>query len=163
VTSKTSRKAALAAHVRPVWDAPTEVKGSPMKRRNLAGAFVAGAVAVLVAAPPVAAAPAPTFPPVDGGASVQTLTPSRPSTPALDDAFLSDLTRAGIRIADVPTVIFGAHDTCAYLAAGHTAMEAVDTGMHNNATMTRADEIAYVDAAISVYCPRYLGLTGTLA
>jgi len=68
-----------------------------MKRRNLAGAFVAGAAAVLVAAPPVAAAPAPTFPPVDGGASVQTLTPSRPSTPALDDAFLSDLTRAGIR------------------------------------------------------------------
>jgi hypothetical protein len=33
----------------------------------------------------------------------------------------------------------------------------------NNATMTRTDEIAYVDAAISVYCPRYLGLTGTLA
>jgi Protein of unknown function (DUF732) len=49
------------------------------------------------------------------------------------------------------------------LAAGHTAIEAVETGMHNNTTMTRADEIAYVDAAISVYCPRYLGLTGTLA
>ena len=121
------------------------------------------AAAVLVAAPPVAAAPAPTPPPVDGGASVQTLEPSRPSTPALDEQFLADLTRAGIRIADVPTVIFGGHDTCAFLAAGHTAVEAVEQGLSNNATMTRADEIAYVDAAISVYCPRYLGLTGTLA
>ena len=125
--------------------------------------LVAVVATVLVASPPVVAAPAPTPPPDDGGASVQTLEPPRPSTPALDDAFLSDLTRAGIRIADVPTVIFGAHDTFAYLAAGHDAIEAVDTGMHNNATMTRADAIAYVDAATSVYCPRYLGLTGTLA
>jgi serine/threonine protein kinase, bacterial len=122
-----------------------------MKRRNLAGAFIAVA-AVLPSAPAGA----------DPG-DVQTLQPSRPSTPVLDEQFLADLTRAGIRIADVPTVVYGAHDTCAYLAAGHTAIEAVETGMHNNTTMTRADEIAYVDAAISVYCPRYLGLTGTLA
>ena len=121
------------------------------------------AAAVVVAAPPVAAAPAPTPLPVDGGASVQTLEPSRPSTPALDDQFLADLARAGIRIADMPTVIFGAHDTCAFIAAGHDAIEAVEQGQRNNATMTRADEIAYVDAAISVYCPRYLGLTGTPA
>jgi hypothetical protein len=39
----------------------------------------------------------------------------------------------------------------------------VEQGQKNNPTMTRADEIAYIDAAISVYCPRYLGLTGTLA
>jgi hypothetical protein len=82
-----------------------------MKRRNPAGAFVAGAAVVLVAAPPVAAAPAPTFPPVDGGASVQTLTPSRPSTPALDDAFLSDLTRAGIRIAASISVTYTARSS----------------------------------------------------
>ena len=125
--------------------------------------LVAVVAAVLIAAPPVAAAPAPTPPPVDGGASVQTLEPSRPSTPARDEQFLADLARAGIRVSDVPTVVYGAHDTCAYLAAGHDAIEAVDTGMHNNATMTRADEIAYVDAAISVYCPRYRPLTGTLA
>src|SRR5580693_1099816 len=55
--------------------------------------LVAVVAAVLVASPPVVAAPAPTPPPDDGGASVQTLEPSRPSTPALDDAFLSDLTR----------------------------------------------------------------------
>jgi hypothetical protein len=42
-------------------------------------------------------------------------------------------------------------------------LDALKMGMANNATMTRTDEIAYVDAAISVYCPRYLGLTGTLA
>jgi serine/threonine-protein kinase len=125
--------------------------------------LVAVVAAVLIAAPPVAAAPGPTPPPVDGAASVQTLEPSRPSTPARDEQFLADLARAGIRVGDVPTVVYGAHDTCAYLAAGHDAIEAVDTGMHNNATMTRADEIAYVDAAISVYCPRYTPLTGTLA
>jgi hypothetical protein len=41
-------------------------------------------------------------------------------------------------------------------------LEALKMGMANNATMTRTDEIAYVDAAIDVYCPRYVRLTGTL-
>jgi Protein of unknown function (DUF732) len=123
-----------------------------MKRRNLAGAFIATAAAVLLAAGPAAADP-----------TVQQLQPSLPSTPQRDDAFLADLARAGMSIADVPTAIAGARDTCAYLASGHTAMQAVEQGLKNNATMTRADEIAYVDAAIDVYCPRYLGLTGTLA
>ena len=50
--------------------------------------LVAVVAAVLIAAPPVGAAPAPTPPPVDGGASVQTLEPSRPSTPARDEQFL---------------------------------------------------------------------------
>jgi len=60
-----------------------------------------------------------------GSGAVQTLTPSRPSTPALDEQFLADLTKAGMRITDVPTAIAGAHDTCAYLAAGGTAEDAV--------------------------------------
>jgi integrase len=76
------------------------------------------AAAVLVAAPPVAAAPAPTPPPVDGGASVQTLEPSRPSTPVLDEQFLGDLARAGIRITDASVAVAGAHDVRAYLVAG---------------------------------------------
>jgi hypothetical protein len=42
-------------------------------------------------------------------------------------------------------------------------LEALKMGMANNATMTRTDEIAYVDAAIDVYCPRYVRLTGTMA
>jgi hypothetical protein len=95
------------------------------------------AAAVLVAAPPVAAPPAPTPPPVDGGASVQTLEPSRPSTPVLDEQFLGDLARAGIRITDASVAVYGAHDTCAYMAAGHDAEKAVEKGMSNNATMTR--------------------------
>src|SRR6202012_2168470 len=33
--------------------------------------------------------------------TVQTLEPSRPSTPALDDQFLADLARAGIGVTDV--------------------------------------------------------------
>ena len=88
--------------------------------------------------------------------------PSRPSTPALDEQFLADLARAGIGVTDVPRAVFGAHDTCAFLAAGHDAEQAVEKGMANNASMTRADEIAYIDAVIEVYCPRYPGITGTL-
>jgi uncharacterized protein DUF732 len=101
--------------------------------------------------------------PVAADPTVQTLEPSRPSTPALDEQFLADLAKARIRISDAPLAIYGAHDTCAYLAAGRTAEQAVVQGMRNNSTMTRTDEIAFVDAAIGVYCPRYLGLPGTLA
>jgi hypothetical protein len=95
--------------------------------------------------------------------TVQQLQPSLPSTPARDDAFLAELARAGMRVTDASTAVAGARDTCAYLAAGHNAMEAVEQGLRNNATMTRADEIAYVDAAISVYCPRQMRITGALA
>ncbi len=80
-------------------------------------------------------------------------------TPAQPDSWLY----AGIRIADVRTAVAGGHDTCAYLAAGHDAEEALEQGLRNNSTMTRTDEIAYIDAAIEVYCPRYVRLTGTLA
>jgi Protein of unknown function (DUF732) len=89
--------------------------------------------------------------------------PSLASTPALDEQFLVDLTNAGMRIADVPVAIAGAHDTCAFIAARHTAAEAMQTGTANNPTMTRADETAYVQAAIAVFCPRFLGMTDTLA
>jgi Protein of unknown function (DUF732) len=112
------------------------------------------AVAVVLAVLP--SAPAAADP------TVQTLEPSRPSTPALDEQFLADLARAGMGVTDVPRAVFGAHDTCAFLAAGHDAEEAVEKGMANNASMTRADEIAYIDAVIEVYCPRYPGITGTL-
>jgi hypothetical protein len=59
-----------------------------------------------------------------------------------------------MRITDVPVAIEGAHDTCAFIAAWHTASEAMETGMANNPAMTRADVIAYVDAVIAVYCTR---------
>jgi hypothetical protein len=102
-------------------------------------------------------------PPASADPTVQQLQPSLPSTPARDDAFLADLTRAGLRVADVRTAVAGGHDTCAYLAAGHDALEAAEQGERNNPTMTRTDEIAYVDAAIEVYCPRYVEMTGTLS
>ena len=121
---------------------------------TLAALVIAAAIAL---SPPVSADPT-----ADRGA-IQTLTPSRPSTRALDDQFLADIARAGIRVSDVHTAIAGAHDTCAYLAAGHNALEAAEQGSRNNPTMTRADEIAAIDAAISTYCPRYLQLSGTLA
>lgn len=96
--------------------------------------------------------------PAAADTAVQQLQPSLPSTPARDEAFLSALTNAGIRVVDVPTAIAGALDTCSYLAAGHYAIEAVNQGMKNNATMTRQQEIAYVDAATSTYCPHQVGL-----
>jgi hypothetical protein len=128
-----------------------------MKRRNLAGAFIAAAVVAtwaIWAAVPAAADPG----------AVGTLSPSRPSTPELDGQFLDSLERAGIRVTDVPTAVYGAHDTGAYMAGHrHTAEDAVEQGLRNNSTMTRTDEIAYIDAAIDVYCPRYVELKGTLA
>jgi hypothetical protein len=63
----------------------------------------------------------------------------------------------------VPAAIYGGHDVCAYLAAGHSAMEAMEQGQKNNPTFTRAEQIAYVDSAIEVYCPRYMQISGTLA
>jgi hypothetical protein len=108
------------------------------------------------------AVPAAADPGADPGA-VQTLTPSRASKPALDEQFLADLASAGIRVTDVSVAVYGAHDTCAYLAAGHDAEDAVEQGLRNNSTMTRTDEIAYIDAAIDIYCPRYVELKGTLA
>jgi hypothetical protein len=127
------------------------VKGSPMKRRNLAGAFIAAAAAVLVAAVPAAADP-----------TVQQLQPSLPSTPARDEQFLTDLASAGLRVTDVPVAIFGGHDTCAFLATGHSAIEAVEQGQRNNPTFTRAEQIDYLNAAVAVYCPQQTGLN-TLA
>lgn len=93
---------------------------------------------------------------------MQQLQPSLPSTPARDEAFLSALANAGIRVVDVPAAIYGAHDTCAYLAAGHTAIEAVEQGQRNNPTFTRVQQVDYINAAIAIYCPRQTGLN-TLA
>jgi hypothetical protein len=123
---------------------------------TLAALVIAAAIAL---SPPVSADPT-----ADPGA-VQTMTPppSLPSTPALDEQFLGDLTDAGMRITDVSVAIAGAHDTCAFIVARHTATEAMQTGLANNPTMTRADETAYVQAAIAIFCPRFLGMTDTLA
>jgi hypothetical protein len=119
----------------------------------------------LVIATAIALSPSVLADPTADPGHVQTLTPppSLPSTPALDEQFLGDLTNAGMRIADVSVAIAGAHDTCAFIAARHTATEAMQTGLANNPTMTRANETAYVQAAIAVFCPRFLGMTDTLA
>ena len=122
-------------------------------------------LAALVIATAIALSPSVLADPTADPGDVQTLTPppSLASTAALDEQFLADLTNAGMRIADVPVAIAGAHDTCAFIAAWHTATEAMQTGMANNPTMTPADETAYVQAAIAVFCPRFPGMTDTLA
>ena len=50
----------------------------------------------------------------DSGA-VQLLQPSLPDIPARDEAFLSDLVTAGLRVTDVHVVIAGGRDVCAFL------------------------------------------------
>jgi Protein of unknown function (DUF732) len=112
----------------------------------------------------VAASPASADPTADPG-NVRTLTTPvvLPSTPALDEQFLSDLAQSRIAVSDVPVAISGARDTCAFIAEHHTALQAMQTGMANNPTMTPGDERAYIVAAIAVYCPRFLGMTDTLA
>lgn len=52
------------------------------------------------------------------------------------------LARDGIRVVDVPAAIAGGLDVCAFMAAGHRALEAVEQGQRNNSTMTREDEIS---------------------
>jgi hypothetical protein len=111
----------------------------------------------LAAAPPTQTVTVTPTPTLAAAPPVQTVAPPRPPAAALDEQFLADLTSAGITITDVAAAIYGGHDTCAYLAAGHTAAEAEDIGMRNNASMTRANAIAVVDAAIAVYCPQYGG------
>lgn len=68
------------------------------------------------------------------------------------------LARDGIRVVDVPAAIAGGLDVCAFMAAGHRALEAVEQGERNNSTMTREDEISCVNAAITIWCPRQAGL-----
>lgn len=63
-----------------------------MSANNAVKLVALAAVWAIAAAVPAAADP-----------TVQTLTPSRPSTPALDEQFLADLASAGIRATDVPT------------------------------------------------------------
>jgi hypothetical protein len=75
-------------------------------------------LAALVIAAAIALSPSVLADPTADPGDVQTLTP--PPSLALDEQFLADLTNAGMRIADVPVAIAGAHDTCAFIAARHT-------------------------------------------
>jgi predicted trehalose synthase len=111
------------------------------------------------------AIPAAADPTGDPG-NVGTLTPpaSKASTATLDDQFLAQIARWGMRVADVHAAIAGAHDACAFLAVdGHTAEDVIEQGMRVNSSMTREDEIAFYNAAVSAYCPKYLRVSGSIA
>ena len=107
-------------------------------------------------------APSAADPAGDPG-NVQTLAPPAPKASAADDRFLADIARAGMRVSDVRAAIAGGHDVCAYLGAGHNALDVIEQGMANNPSMTRSDEIAAYNAAVAAYCPQRLRLSGTLA
>ena len=124
----------------------------------LIGAAVV-ALAIVALSPPAAADPTG-----DPG-NVGTLAPppSKASTATLDDQFLAQIARWGMRVADVRAAIAGAHETCSFLAAGHNAQDVIEQGMRVNHTMTRDDEISFYNAAVGVYCPKYLRISGAIA
>jgi hypothetical protein len=94
-------------------------------------------------APSPAAEPAPPKP----------VAPPLSSQTDLDERFLADITAGGMQITDVRAAIEGAHETCAYLAEGHSEPQALAVAMRNNASLTRAMAITVVDVAIAIYCP----------
>jgi hypothetical protein len=92
-------------------------------------------------------------PPVETLAPPKPVAPPRSSQADLDERFLADITGGGMLITDVRAAIEGAHETCAYLAEGHSEPQALAMAMRNNASLTRAMAITVVDAAIAIYCP----------
>ncbi len=91
-------------------------------------------------APPRTTTPAPT-------------TPAAAPRPDRDRQYLADLRLAGITITDPVRVAGNGPRVCAYIAAGHTEQQAVETALAGNPTLTRNNAITVVDAAISIYCP----------
>jgi Protein of unknown function (DUF732) len=80
-----------------------------------------------------------------------------PSQADLDERFMGDLTASGMLITSVSAVIASAHEICAYLAAGHTPVDAAGVVLRTNTTLTPATAVAMVDSAVAVYCPHYSG------
>jgi Protein of unknown function (DUF732) len=116
-----------------------------------------------IAATFVAAIPAAADTGADPGA-MQTLTPPPPrqSQAELDERFLSDLTDAGMQIANVKQVIDGGHRICAYIGAKHTEADAVKLALGDNTTLTEANAETLIETAVAVYCPQLSG-PGSLA
>ncbi len=80
-------------------------------------------------------------------------TPAEAPRPDRDRQYLADLRAAGITITDPVRVAGNGPRVCAYIAAGHTEQQAVETAMAGNPTLTRGNAITVVDAAITIYCP----------
>jgi hypothetical protein len=116
-----------------------------------------------------AAPPSLTPPPAPPTVTVQAAPPSTvtveappPSLRAAhrnnkDEAFMSTIRESGIIITDPAEVIAGGHQACEYIAAGHTAHDAMRLAMANNPTLTLENASTLIGAAIGAYCPQYRG------
>jgi hypothetical protein len=81
-----------------------------------------------------------------------------PRRSAADEAFMSSLREDGIIVTNPTEVIANAHGVCQYIAAGHTAHEAMRSAMADNRTLTLENAATLIGAAIGAYCPQYTGM-----
>jgi hypothetical protein len=120
------------------------------------------ATSVVTSPPDVIVAPAP-IPTV-----TQTAPPPPPVTVTADpppaavpqhidprQAYLNAMRNDGIIVADPLAAEKGAHEICAYLAAGHTPQEAARVGMSQNSLMTLQEAEDAISVDIQFYCPQY--------
>jgi hypothetical protein len=75
-----------------------------------------------------------------------------------DEAFMAALREDGIIVSNPTEVIANAHAVCQYIAAGHTAHEAMRSVMADNRTLTLENAATLIGAAIGAYCPQYTGM-----
>lgn len=88
-------------------------------------------------------------------AALPTATPQAADSAGIDSAYLSEITQRGLVITDTSRVIKSGHAVCAYLAQGHTQLEA--TKLPRDPAMEAAAMDVLVAAAVTVYCPQYGG------
>jgi Protein of unknown function (DUF732) len=74
-----------------------------------------------------------------------------------DRAFIDTLIGDNIIVTSPTKVIEGGREVCQYIAAGHTAHDAVGLARSSNPTLTPENAMTYVGAAIGSYCPQYGG------
>jgi Protein of unknown function (DUF732) len=111
-----------------------------------------------IAAPPpeptstvtVTQTPAPVAQPLDP-------VPAVPPRSGTDEAFIAALREDGIIITNPAEIVAGAHQACAYIAAGHTAHDTMRLAMAENSTLTPENASTLIGAAIGAYCPQYGG------
>ncbi|MFZ0715747.1 DUF732 domain-containing protein [Mycobacterium sp.] len=113
------------------------------------------------APPPVIAEPPPVTTEAPAPTTVYVPTPApAPVTPhrsGADAAFLDALREDGIIVTNPAEAIAGGRQACEYIAAGHTAHDAMRLSIANNPTLTPENASILIGAAIGAYCPQYTG------
>lgn len=132
------------------WKIPVSVAVLAAASAITAGVVMAWPQHHIVAAqPPAAAQPVPVLVP---DRPLKTVDQPPPLTP--DQQFLAALNQEGLKPIGDPTVaIKAAHETCDYLAAGHTRTQAVQHYAANNPELTPTQLATAIEITAQTYCP----------